>query len=255
MIGRRAALKVMMLMTGDGLVKPVNAPAGQATPIGVQPGASGILIARKVIVVGDAGGIFLYAPTPGPGNLIASIAAEAGTDQYGNSYPGGILGELQTNEIQFLNSGAVVGQLAPIGSGAAPPLTLLGLPFVSQAGTAANPSVLSTDVWHSMGLLNGWANAAGNVTCQYRLVASPPNSVEVIGVLNAAAATAVTFFTLPPLYRPASQQPIAAGATAGQVAGSVPFVQCDAGGNLTVQHGTLGAADAYLFHGLISLDA
>ena len=35
-------------------------------------------------------GLFVYSPAPGPGNLIASIAASAGTDPYGNPYQAGI---------------------------------------------------------------------------------------------------------------------------------------------------------------------
>jgi hypothetical protein len=35
-------------------------------------------------------GVFVYSPAPGPGNLIASVAAQAGTDPYGNAYVGGI---------------------------------------------------------------------------------------------------------------------------------------------------------------------
>jgi hypothetical protein len=35
-------------------------------------------------------GIFVYAPTPGTGNLIGSWAAQAGTDPFGNAYPQGL---------------------------------------------------------------------------------------------------------------------------------------------------------------------
>lgn len=35
-------------------------------------------------------GLFGYSPTVGPGNLIFSLAAAAGTDPYGNSYPQGL---------------------------------------------------------------------------------------------------------------------------------------------------------------------
>lgn len=37
-----------------------------------------------------SGSAFYYNPAPGPGNLILSIAAEPGTDEYGNAYPAGI---------------------------------------------------------------------------------------------------------------------------------------------------------------------
>lgn len=39
---------------------------------------------------GQYAGIFVYSPTPGPGNLIGSWAAQAGTDPYGNAYPQGL---------------------------------------------------------------------------------------------------------------------------------------------------------------------
>lgn len=35
-------------------------------------------------------GLFVYSPTPGTGNLVASITASAGTDPYGNPYEAGI---------------------------------------------------------------------------------------------------------------------------------------------------------------------
>lgn len=49
-------------------------------------------VARQVIVDGSASGdgVFVYNGTPASGNLIVSIAAEAGTDPYGNTYPQGL---------------------------------------------------------------------------------------------------------------------------------------------------------------------
>lgn len=35
-------------------------------------------------------GLFGYSPSIGPGNLIFSLAASAGTDPYGNAYPAGL---------------------------------------------------------------------------------------------------------------------------------------------------------------------
>lgn len=56
------------------------------------PGARTPLIARQVIVVGTGtnSGIFVYSPTRGAGNLIATITAGPGTDPFGNAYLGGV---------------------------------------------------------------------------------------------------------------------------------------------------------------------
>jgi hypothetical protein len=45
-----------------------------------------------LIVTSGSGftGLFVYSPAPGHGNLIASVAAQAGTDPYGNAYSQGI---------------------------------------------------------------------------------------------------------------------------------------------------------------------
>ncbi len=56
----------------------------------VAPGSPAVVRARLVIISGANGGLFVYSPSPGAGNLIASIAAMAGTDQFGNSYVEGV---------------------------------------------------------------------------------------------------------------------------------------------------------------------
>jgi hypothetical protein len=43
-----------------------------------------------VITDSDTGGVFVYDGSPTLGNLIVSIAAEAGTDAFGNAYPQGV---------------------------------------------------------------------------------------------------------------------------------------------------------------------
>ena len=50
------------------------------------------LVNLIILAAGSAGfsGFFAYSPTPGPGNLFMSLAAAAGTDPYGNSYPLGL---------------------------------------------------------------------------------------------------------------------------------------------------------------------
>jgi hypothetical protein len=52
--------------------------------------ASGTITGSSVVVDGANGGIFVYSGAPAPGNLIVSIAGEAGTDAEGNAYPAGL---------------------------------------------------------------------------------------------------------------------------------------------------------------------
>jgi hypothetical protein len=76
----------------DGLVVPVNAPPGQSTPIGVQPGvSSAITFANTLVVFGSAsgpftGGVFVYQPgtTPGPGNPPIFSVTAGTVDPFGN---------------------------------------------------------------------------------------------------------------------------------------------------------------------------
>ena len=118
----------------------------------------------------------------------------------------------------------------------------------------ANPAV--GESWHSMTLANSWANVAGFAVAQYRKIGSPPNSVEIIGAINAAAATAAAFFTLPAGYRPASNIPVCSmGENASLPAGLSPWIECTTGGILSVQNtAALGAWESF-FHGFIPLDA
>ena len=69
---------------------PQNAaPAQQLVP-GVQPGATGQVVASRVIIIGTGGELLVYTPTAAAGNLLVSIAGSAGTDSFGNSYPAGL---------------------------------------------------------------------------------------------------------------------------------------------------------------------
>jgi hypothetical protein len=255
MISRRMLGIGVLAMAGDGLVRPLNAPPGiQAVP-GVQPGSSqAVVIANKIIVVGSGGsGVFVYAPAPGLDNLIASIAAVAGTDPYGNPYPAGISGELQTNEIQFTSGASVVGQLAPVTLSGGLALDLLNLPFNSTAGTAANPTIITTDTWHSPGLLNGWADAAGFGGFRYQLTTH--NSVRVVGTISATAASATTFFTLSGVYVPAVANGAPVGCTGGAPAGAVPQVRWDTSGNLSIVNAAaVPVAQSYFIDADIPLD-
>jgi hypothetical protein len=80
----------------DGLIRPLNAPAGQQTLPGVQPGSTGgVTLAQFVIIFGaagtpQAGGLFIYSGSPGPGNGPIFSFTSASEDPYGNLLGPGI---------------------------------------------------------------------------------------------------------------------------------------------------------------------
>lgn len=230
--------------------------------------ATGTITATEFIgtdFVITASGIFFYSGTPGPGNPPIVSASEGGTDPYGNPVQSGVVSQsggqtsaLSGAELVFSSGGFISGSSGLVlgGNIGLNAIEVL-LPF-SNALIAVQPGTSFTEeTWHPMTLVNGWANAAGFVTAQYRKVASPPNSVEVIGVLNAAAASAAMFCTLPAGYIPASKQPAGgAGESGGVPAGLSPWILCDTSGNLNVENtGAVPAAFLVPFHGFISLDA
>ena len=76
-------------------------------PTTVAPGsASGIFRGRLVIISGSSAngsnGLFVYSGAPAAGNLILSISAVAGTDQYGNNYRGGGLAIYKGGQTFFI---------------------------------------------------------------------------------------------------------------------------------------------------------
>lgn len=277
-------------MAGDGLVRPLNAPPAAQLAPGVQPGvSSAVTLARYVIVFGVNDGVFVYSGPPAPGNKPVAWVSNSTVDPYGNTLasPGGVGSFDGISGWSQLASGLVlVGssllnlpfriQLAT-GNGAAQFLsprlnagdTRCELDLIPSATpglqtgaidrlAAWAPGAAGTTVetWHAVTLLNSWANTAGFSTLQYRLVASPPNSVEIVGVINSTAATSTTVGTLSAGYRPANANGFAVGATANVPAGGAPQMRCDTSGNLTINGGAAPpSAVSYFVHGFISLDA
>jgi hypothetical protein len=93
---------------GGQQAPPYNAPAGQPTQVGTQPGVTGgVVRARQVIISGSADGVFVYEGSPGAGTLVGSWAAAPGSDPYGNAYPQGFsVGPADGTQTQLIPAGA-----------------------------------------------------------------------------------------------------------------------------------------------------
>lgn len=79
-------------------------PPAPPGPVG---GSAGTLRARLVVVSGAAGtGILVYSPSVGPGNLVASVAPNAGMDLSGNHYASGF--------VSYFPSGPTTGSYTQI---------------------------------------------------------------------------------------------------------------------------------------------
>lgn len=233
----------------------------------------GTVTSGHFVGTGTGTEILIYSGTPAAGNLVASIVSAAFIDAFGNHGLSGIT-EYANNATQ-LNDVTVGGLVLYTGSLAAGWTAVASVAFgvgstlrladvngivlantvTATAGTPSAPTIVTTDSWNAMTLANNWANVAGYATARYRMTAG--KQVEVVAAINAAAATASTFFTMAAPYIPASQQPVSGAGASGNVpAGLAPWCRIDTSGNLTVQNtGAVGAAWQFFVHGFYSLDA
>lgn len=138
--------------------------------------------------------------------------------------------------------------------------------YRDAAGSLTVKAQLNTEVggtpesWHAVTFANSWANQAGRVNCQYRKIASPPNSVEIIGWISHASISGSSAINtaVPSAYRPASEQTISVDviAATNAYASSTEASCLDIG---TAGVFTLSALPAgttqVSFHGTYSLDA
>lgn len=187
-------------------------------------------------------GLFAYSPSPGTGNLIASVAAVAGTDPYGNTYQPGVTSYVPgTMQFVQLSGGFIQWQDASLTSelwriepeigGAGPAGVLQFIPPITQTATyffdgdnGFRNSISGTstaEIWHAPTLGTGWATgsvAAGFQPVRFRLTCE--NLVEIIGIVHSTSATpASTIWTMPAGYfNPTSAQRL--GVTVNNNAGS-----------------------------------
>lgn len=238
----------------------------------------------------SSAGIFIYSGTPAAGNLIASIASAAGSDRFGNAYVQGIgsygnplAGPAYSQMLQGIFGTGLFSDTTPAsltgGQGMATlssgqqsildtaiGLRLHGLSEGNYANliggalglyqTPDTPS-LGASGFKTMALVHGWANSGSGPAAQYRLVASPPNSVEIIGdIVSGTQADGTVIATLPGNYSPLNNQPFPCAFPGNTNNEPAPRFSVNPSGQLQC-NGIAGmpAGQRVSFHWFISLDA
>jgi hypothetical protein len=223
MISRRVFGMGVALVAGDGLVRGIGAPAGQATPIGVQAGVSNSIdFARAVVIFGPTGsvlGVYVYAPgtTPAPGNPPIMSMGNSSVDLYGNAIhpgissqiPGGNWVSLFQGQIEFQGGSAISGTSGGnLAFQTAADFAFIGGPVLSETasgGTLANPTIITTDpgtVASAFGTDWG-ASGSGANGAVFQL--QPNGWVNVaIDVKTTAAAPAAEVCAIPAGYAPSA---------------------------------------------------
>lgn len=133
---------------GDGLVRPLNAPSGQQTVPGVQPGVSGaVLFAQYLIIFGtagtpEAGGMFIYQGSPGPGNPPIFSMTSATEDPFGNPIAAGIWAGPYGGTQAGLEYNGTEGQLLfPVGGTS--PVAVGGIAGIAAGAGGAEVQIFS----------------------------------------------------------------------------------------------------------------
>ncbi|HWN00265.1 MAG TPA: hypothetical protein VNO54_24720 [Streptosporangiaceae bacterium] len=156
---------------GNPPMRPDQLAAAQTrSRAGTGPAPSqDIVVARRVIVTGPDDGVFVYIGTPGPGTLIESVAANPGTDPYGNAYLAGfasypvgigpvIAAELTAGALQFLMAATPAGPYT-LEAQISPSLNGLQYLFPHSAGLAViAPSGDATGVTDASNISTAVAN-------------------------------------------------------------------------------------------------
>jgi hypothetical protein len=123
--------------------------------------------------------------------------------------------------------------------------------IVGYVGATKIPGLAGN--WNAMTLLNGWTNVGtAEVTAQYRMVASPPNTLQIVGEIAAGTLTDGTAVTnLPGGFRPihSTTFPVGCNPTA-----RAAVMRYTATGDLVIFGFIAGTVQAY-FNTLIPLDA
>lgn len=143
-----------------------------------------------------------YSPSPGPGNLVASIASAFGTDAYGNVYQQGVVTYAADGSYAQITNAELLLNGAPAGNGAVfltisgdvlligsvtPGLTSVKIatPLTATAGTPSALTQISTDSWNAVSLPTGMTG-----TIRVRLL--PLTNLAVLDVNTVITSTQTT---------------------------------------------------------------
>jgi hypothetical protein len=202
------------------MTTPSNAGFGFGSDIGFRNPLN--VTAQKVVIVGStSSGLFVYSPSAGPGNLVASIAGIAGVDPYGNAYPAGIMDQtaglqivMQAGVLYFFGVGATAPQIQGVSGGVNGPSLLIQsgqhppavttLPAILQLfpGVAGN-QIIGThpltvwdpvagyptlETWHSLGNIGAGTGMTIN-RGRYQLTPAGELEIDIQLFCNSAVLT------------------------------------------------------------------
>lgn len=97
------------------------------------------VVTNLVVIEGASGGLFVYSPRPGPGNLIASIAAASGAnDGFGNPFQAGFTVYSASGFTQMLTNALIFRLVGDVFDG--------GLTPTAAGGPSGVPGVIVSSV-------------------------------------------------------------------------------------------------------------
>jgi hypothetical protein len=200
------------------------------------------VLSAVIVESGTPGtGVFVYSGVPGPGNLPIDWVSGTNVDPYGNVLPtagianraGVLIASLFAGAarffdtdfppnnpalIQIAGAGAAFQQIQItsgnvstdlptsifLGSGNPGQVQVTGGPLTSTAGTAANPTLITTDTWNNMTLLNSWTLGSGGYA-RYMMGNNGNVYVEGDNVIPGTTTGGTNVWTIPAAYIPGGQ--------------------------------------------------
>lgn len=153
-------------------------------------------VQNLVIVGGAGGGVFVYDGSPAAGNLIFSVAATAGKDGFGNQYLGGGAAWYSASSAISVQSGSTItyytGSLSAGWTATALEITFQSSPLLidisgsinATSGTETDPTLITTDTWHSVSIGGDWTASGVGVDGFYYTLQTDGNYLLAWDVLN-----------------------------------------------------------------------